>query len=385
MRSVTQTELELVDTTLRDGEQAAGVVFSPDDKIALACHLADIGIGELEIGIGAADGIEKETLLSILQLNLPPRLTLWCRAKESDLLGARALGAKAVHLSFPVSDILLRAQRKDSGWLMEEADRLIPMAQEMFEFVSVGLQDASRAAIELAFRLCGLFSTHGVNRVRLADTVGVWDPLTTFSIGRRYVESFPSLHFGFHAHNDLGMAVGNTIAAIRAGIHSVDVTVNGLGERAGNAALEEVVMASQIALEMDFGVNTKAFSELSSMVEKMSGRLNSVQKPVTGRGVFRHESGIHVHAMLRDCRSYEAFGPETVGRPRDDFVIGKHSGKAAISAALNDSAMNLTIQDRLIQSVHQRANEKKRALSRPEVETMYRHLLTEAGNEIACS
>lgn len=379
MRSATQTGLELVDTTLRDGEQAAGVVFAPDEKIALAAKLAGIGIHELEIGIAAADGIEKETIRSILRFGLPSRLTLWCRAKESDLLCAHALGTKAVHLSFPASDILLKAQRKDSGWLAEQIHRLIPSTREMFEFVSVGLQDASRTVPERVLQLCGRFDAYGVDRVRLADTVGVWEPLAAHEVFRQLKMRFPSLRLGFHAHNDLGMAVGNTIAAICAGIHSVDVTVNGLGERAGNAALEEVVMACRIGLRKDCGIDTESLTGLSQMVETMSGRANSPQKPVTGQNAFRHESGIHVHAMLRDCRSYEAFGPEVVGRPRESFVIGKHSGRAALRAVLKEANIEIdpSLEDRMIQGVRQKANEIKRALSRPEVESMYRGLVTE--------
>jgi homocitrate synthase NifV len=378
-RLETQAGIELVDTTLRDGEQAAGVVFTPGEKMTLAARLVEIGVGELEIGVAAAGDVEQETLRLLLGSGLPARMTLWCRAMESDLRQAHALGAKAVHLSFPVSDILLGAQRKDSGWLTETADHLVPLALGMFEFVSVGLQDASRAAIELAFRLCELFSAHGVHRVRLADTVGVWDPLTTFIVCGQFKEKFPFLRFGFHAHNDLGMAVGNTLSALRAGVESADVTVNGLGERAGNAALEEVVMACRVILQKDCGIDAQALMGLSQLVETMSGRANSVQKPVTGQNVFRHESGIHVHAMLRDCRSYEAFGPEAVGRMRENYVIGKHSGKAAIRAMLKeaDVKMDSGLEDRLLRSVHASAAEKKRALSGAEFESLCRQLTME--------
>lgn len=368
--------LEIVDTTLRDGEQAAGVVFSAEDKIAIAGRLAAMGVHELEIGIAAAGGPDQEVIEQILNLGLPPRMTVWCRADEADLHCARLMGAKAVHLSFPVSEILMRAHQKDGFWVMEKIRSLIPYANQNFEFVSVGLQDASRAVLTFIYQICRMLSELGVHRVRLADTVGVWDPFLTYETIRRIHNQFPELPLGFHAHNDLGMAVANTMAAIRAGASSVDVTVNGLGERAGNAALEEVVMACRIILRIDTGIDTHHLTELSQWIGKLSNRPVPFQKPITGKGVFLHESGIHVHAMIHDCRSYEPFMPESIGRPREDYVIGKHSGKSALRTMMNRwglSGDNL-VDNRLMTMVRQVAIANKRALTRDDIKKLCNQL-----------
>jgi homocitrate synthase NifV len=368
--------IEIVDTTLRDGEQAAGVVFSTEDKIAIAGQLAAMGVHELEIGAAAAQGQDQAAIRAIFNLGLSLRLTLWCRANEMDLERARVAGAKAVHISFPVSDILMQAQSKDGFWVMEQIRSLIPQARQNFEYVSIGLQDASRAELTFIYQLCRLLQDSGVNRIRLADTVGVWDPFLTYETLRRIREQFPDLPLGFHAHNDLGMAAANTIAAIRAGVSSVDVTVNGLGERAGNAALEEVVMACRVILRMDCGIDTRHLTQLSQGIGKLSARPVPFQKPITGKGVFLHESGIHVHAMIHDCRSYEAFMPESIGRAREDYVIGKHSGRTALRVMMERWGLPVnTSENQLIQLVHQTAAMNKRALTRDEV----RNLCGQAG------
>ncbi len=368
--------LEIVDTTLRDGEQAAGVVFSREDKIAIAGQLTEMGVHELEIGVAAAEGPDQEVIQKILNLGLSSRLTVWCRAGKKDLRQAERLKARSVHLSFPVSDILLHAQYKDRFWIAEQIRTLIPIARQYFEFVSVGLQDASRTDLTCLFQLFRLLEDSGIHRIRLADTVGVWDPFLTFETIRRLREEFPQLPLGFHAHNDLGMAVANTIAAIRAGVGSVDVTINGLGERAGNAALEEVLMACRLVMRMDCGVDIRQLTQLSRWIEKLSGRPVSFQKPITGKGVFLHESGIHVHAMIHDCRSYEAFMPESIGQMRQDYVIGKHSGKAALRVMMDRWGLPAqTSEKQLIQLIHQTAAQNKRALTQDEV----RNLCNQAG------
>lgn len=368
--------IEIVDSTLRDGEQAAGVVFSIEDKLAIAQKLAAIGVHELEIGVAAAGPQEQTAMREIIKLGLPSRLTVWCRAVQNDLQQAASCGARAIHISFPVSDILLQAQYKDGFWVMEQIRSLIPAARDRFEFVSIGLQDASRTELTFLYQICRLLEDSGINRIRLADTVGIWDPMITFQTLHRIRQQFPELPLGFHAHNDLGMAVANTIAAIRAGVGSVDVTVNGLGERAGNAALEEVVMACRVALQIDCGIDIHSLTDLSHWIGQLAARPVPVQKPITGKGAFLHESGIHVHAMLHDCRSYEAFMPESIGRTREDFVIGKHSGRAALRVMMERWGVPVQnhMENRLIHRVHQIATAQKRALTQEDVWNLYRQL-----------
>lgn len=335
-------QLELVDTTLRDGEQAAGVAFSTEEKKAIAQKLAEIGIAEIEVGTPASGDAEMQTIREIVEMNLDCRLTGWCRANRYDLDCVHACGLTSVHISLPVSTIHLQALGKNKEWVLAQIQELVVYARKNFEFVSLGLQDASRADLDFLMEFIRLAETVGTDRIRLADTVGVWDPMQTYQTITKVRKNRSHLRVGFHAHNDLGMATANTIAAIRAGVDAVDVTVNGLGERAGNACLDEVVMASRVSLGLDCGIDTQQLVSLAVLVETASGRTLPVNKPITGRSVFLHESGVHVHALLRDRKTYEPFDPESVGQPPSAFVLGKHSGRSALRQILSRQGLSVS-------------------------------------------
>ncbi|HEY5956821.1 MAG TPA: hypothetical protein VIV60_09725, partial [Polyangiaceae bacterium] len=326
----------LIDSTLRDGEQAAGVAFSEDDSLEIARELTAIGINELEVGTPAMGRAEIAKMSRIARTFPKLRTTAWCRAKPSDIDAAIASGVSAIHLSFPVSRVHFAALGKDLHWALECASALIPSAKTHFGYVSVGAQDASRASDQDLIRFARHVRALGVDRLRIADTVGIWNPLACAERVSHLKQAFPDLTIGVHTHNDLGMATANAIAAAMAGADSVDVTVNGLGERAGNAALEEVVMALEVSLGVSTGIRTEALLALSKRVARLAGRPLAAAKAVTGSRVFSHESGIHVHAMLRDRRSYEAFEPERVGHAGREYVLGKHSGTAAMRHLMND-------------------------------------------------
>jgi homocitrate synthase NifV len=320
----------IVDTTLRDGEQAAGVAFSQEQAAQIAGRLTALGIPEIELGIPAMGGAELHKMRRIVREFPNLRTTAWCRAKQHDIDAARASGTNAVHLSFPISDIHLEVLNRDLSWLFGEAETLIDSAKANFEYVSIGVQDASRTDTARILRFAAHVKTLGADRLRVADTVGVWHPLQCARLIDQLRLEVPDLVIGVHTHNDLGMATANAIAAVSAGAHTIDVTVNGLGERAGNAALEEVVMALEVSLGISTGIHTEGLVALSHLVARCSGRPVPVSKPISGSNVFSHESGIHVHALLRNRASYEAFTPERVGHAERLFVLGKHSGMSAI-------------------------------------------------------
>jgi len=323
--------VHLVDTTLRDGEQAPGVVFTPLQRMSIARQLAACGVPEIESGTPAMGEAEQAALRELNMAGLPTRLTAWCRATQEDIEAARACGYRSVHISLPVSPILLNAMGHDEEWVFQRLETLLPELESWADTISVGAQDASRTNTSMLIRFAQKARWLGASRVRLADSVGCWNPQAVSDVIRRVRDAVPNISLGVHMHNDLGMATANTIAAVQSGATDVDVTVNGLGERAGNAPLEQVVMALRTLPEFDHRIRTEKLYGLCKEVASCSGREIPPAQPITGDDVFRHESGIHVHALLKDRRSYEPFEVSAVGRPSELHVqAGKHSGTASL-------------------------------------------------------
>lgn len=315
----------LVDTTLRDGEQAPGVAFTADQKLEIAKALCSIGIKEIEAGTPVMGGEEAEAISAIISEGLPVRILTWNRVLEKDIEASLMCGAKSLYISAPVSDIQIgRKLGKTREWVIERLTHFVQALKREGCYVACGLEDASRADASFLLEICCLVEGLGADRVRICDTVGVLTPFKTYdiiSVIRKHIKTEVEIH----AHNDFGLATANTLAGISAGAEYASVTVNGIGERAGNAALEEVAMVLEVIEGIGTEVDKTRLRYLSTIVSMFSGRKIPEAKPIVGQLSFCHESGIHVNGVLKAPICYEPFPPEEVGGRRS-IVIGKHSG-----------------------------------------------------------
>lgn len=372
--SLGAVRVKIDDTTLRDGEQTAGVVFANQEKIRIARLLDEIGVDQIEAGIPAMGGDERDVIEQIAHLGLRASVLGWNRANTADIQTSLDCGVDAIAISLATSDIHIQTKlMKDRAWVLKTIAESVAYAkgQNPDLYVSVNAEDASRTEIGFLIEYAKTAKAEGADRIRFCDTIGLMEPFRTYEVVKALREE-SGLEVEMHTHNDFGMAVANAIAGVHAGATWVNVTVGGLGERAGNAALEEVVMALKYIEGFDLELDTARFREIGEYVMSAAGRQIPVWKSVIGTNMFAHESGIHADGVIKNPKTYEVFAPGEVGLERQ-IVVGKHSGSRALELKFAEYGIEVTKDEaaELLPRVRQMAIELKRALFDKELVYIY--------------
>lgn len=351
--TATKNTVYFFDTTLRDGEQTPGVSLHTPEKLEIAQALDRIGIDVIEAGFPAASPGDLEAVKNIAEMMQHTTVCGLARANKGDIdkvqEALKPAKRSRLHMFIATSDIHLEYKlKKTRQEVIDTVIECMAYAKGKFDEIEFSAEDASRT--DLAY-LCEVFSVAiagGATILNVPDTVGYTTPIeygNRIRYIKEHVKDIDKAIISVHCHDDLGMAVANTLAAIEAGARQVEGTINGLGERAGNASIEEVTMALATRhdyYQLETNIDTKQFCRISGIVSKLTGVMVPPNKAIVGKNAFAHESGIHQHGMLNNSATYEIMTPESVGADKTHIVLGKHSGRHAFESHVEDLGFTLT-------------------------------------------
>ncbi len=370
-------KIEFIDTTLRDGEQAPGVFFTLKDKWNIAEKLIEVGIDEIEAGIPAMGKEHSHFIESLASSCKKTRVSAWSRFNLEDVKGVYKTRVNTIHISIPVSEYHLPNQLGSWGNVLKQFKKIITYANDHFEFVSLGLQDSFRSDKNRISQLCRIAEDFSISRIRLSDTVG--NTLPAY-VGPFIMEmkSIFSGKIDFHGHNDLGLATANSLAALESWADSVNVTINGLGERAGNASLEQLAFIVDQHKYLRSNIRLEGLKSLCQKVSYITGRPLAMDKPIVGKNVFTHESGIHCHGQLKNPLAYQPFNPEEKGLDKSKLVIGTHTGRSGVKGILKSIGIDSPEGDikLFMEKFRAESKRKKDYLTPDEVKRIYKEQLS---------
>lgn len=328
------TTVRIWDETLRDGEQTPGVAFTPEEKLQIASLMDEIGVPLMDVGIPVVSKEEARGVRLIADAELDLSVLAAARAVRADVQACVDCGVDEIAVFIACSDLHMKHKLNMSReQVLEASVREVEYAKDHGLAVSFVTEDTFRADLDYVVELYNAAIDAGATRAVICDTVGVMTPKGITWFVEQIRPRLRAVQLSFHGHNDFGLAVANSLAAVEAGVEVPHTCVNGLGERAGNASFEELVMTLESLYGIDTGIDTSRLYELSLLVEKLSGVPIGVHKPLVGHNAFSHESGIHADGVLKHTLTYEPIQPETIGRRRQ-FIFGKHTGSAAVEDKL---------------------------------------------------
>ena len=357
----TTTEfVRIFDTTLRDGEQSPGCSMTPQQKVVMARALADLGVDIIETGFPASSQSDREATAQIVRELRDTTLAVLSRCLPGDIeASAKALEGAAsprIHVFLSTSPLhrehKLRMSREQ---VIESIGTHVAMARRYVDDVEFSTEDGTRTEEDFLHEAVGVAIAAGATTINIPDTLGYTTPEEIRSLFERLIANVPGAKdviFSAHCHNDLGLAVANSLAAMEGGARQIECTINGIGERAGNAALEELAMALKVRnafYDIDTKLDTRLLVPTSQLLQRLIGMPVQRNKAIVGQNAFAHESGIHQHGMLRNRNTYEIMNPSDVGWPDTKMVLGRHSGRAAVGHRLR--ALGYTMEDEQLDQV----------------------------------